>query len=232
MHVYSDRVRNLLTEKFRTFSGKVRTVAEVRVSQDRIEGIEDQLRLYVDAVTQVLDANRGKLGARRVLHGRVRSDFRPGAARREEFSANRESDVSKWIFRVEGARSRMSCYISSNNERVYVALESTYGTVPAITSAEPDSAGEADGEAGSGADRAAAIKREAGRLSGLPNTIRKTTSFQLNTFMTEWTNQTASAEPGAAVSGGDGRDAGVLHRRDGGVGDGSERRSSSRRRMG
>lgn len=62
LHVYSDRVRNLLTEKFRTFSGTVRTVAEVRVSQDRIEGIEDQLRLYVDAVTQVLDANRGNWG--------------------------------------------------------------------------------------------------------------------------------------------------------------------------
>ena len=29
----------------------------------------------------------------------------------------------------------MSCYISSNNERVYVALESAYGIVPAITSA-------------------------------------------------------------------------------------------------
>ena len=27
----------------------------------------------------------------------------------------------------------MSCYISSNNERIYVALESTYGMVPAIT---------------------------------------------------------------------------------------------------
>ena len=59
IHVYVDRARNLLTEKFRTFSGKVRTVAEVRVSQDRIEGLEDQLRLYVDAVTQVLDGNRG-----------------------------------------------------------------------------------------------------------------------------------------------------------------------------
>jgi hypothetical protein len=62
MYVYSDRVQNLLTEKFRTFSGKVRTVAEVRVSQDRLEGIEDQLRLYVDAVTQVLDSNRGSWG--------------------------------------------------------------------------------------------------------------------------------------------------------------------------
>src|SRR5579872_4293663 len=49
--VYSDRVRNLLTEKFRTFSGKVRTVAEVRISQDRLEGIEGQLRLYVESVT-------------------------------------------------------------------------------------------------------------------------------------------------------------------------------------
>ena len=62
VHVYSDRTQNLLTEKFRTFSGKVRTVAEVRVSQDRAEGIEDQLRLYVDSVTQVLDANRGSWG--------------------------------------------------------------------------------------------------------------------------------------------------------------------------
>jgi hypothetical protein len=62
IQIYSDRVRNLLTEKFRKFSGKVRTVAEVRVSQDRIEGLEDQLRLYVDAVAQVLDSNRGDWG--------------------------------------------------------------------------------------------------------------------------------------------------------------------------
>lgn len=62
IYVYADRIRNLLIEKFRTFSGKVRTVAEVRVSQDRIEGIEERLRLYVEAVTQVLDANRGSWG--------------------------------------------------------------------------------------------------------------------------------------------------------------------------
>ena len=60
--VYTDRVRNLLTEKFRSFSGKVRTVAEVRVSQDRLEGVETQTRLYVDAITQVLDTNRGSWG--------------------------------------------------------------------------------------------------------------------------------------------------------------------------
>jgi hypothetical protein len=62
VHVYTERVHNLLTEKFRTFSGKIRTVAEVRVSQDRIEGLEDQVRLYVDSVTQVLDASRGSWG--------------------------------------------------------------------------------------------------------------------------------------------------------------------------
>jgi hypothetical protein len=62
IQVYADRVRNLLTEKFRTFSGKIRTVAEIRVSHDRIDGLEDRLRLYADAVTQVLDTNRGSWG--------------------------------------------------------------------------------------------------------------------------------------------------------------------------
>lgn len=77
VHVYSDRVRNVLTEKFRTFSGKVRTVAEVRVSRDRIEGIEEQLRLYVDAVTQVLDANRGSWGQGAFFAGAYEVSFDP-----------------------------------------------------------------------------------------------------------------------------------------------------------
>lgn len=77
IQVYSDRVRNLLTEKFRTFSGKIRTVAEVRVSQDRIEGLEDQLRLYVDAVTQILDANRGSWGQGAFYTGGYEATFDP-----------------------------------------------------------------------------------------------------------------------------------------------------------
>lgn len=79
VHVYSDRVRNNLTEKFRTFSGKVRTVAEVRVSQDRIEGIEDQVRLYVDALTQVLDSNRGSWGQGVFFTGGYEVNFDPVA---------------------------------------------------------------------------------------------------------------------------------------------------------
>jgi hypothetical protein len=77
IRVYVDRVKNLLTEKFRRFSGKVRTVAEVRVSQDRIEGIEEKLRLYVDAVTQVLDANRGNWGEGAFYTGGYEIHFDP-----------------------------------------------------------------------------------------------------------------------------------------------------------
>jgi hypothetical protein len=77
VHVYSDRVQNLLTEKFRNFSGKVRTVAEVRVSQDRIEGLEEQTRLYVDAVTQVLDGNRGSWGQGMFFTGGYEVRFEP-----------------------------------------------------------------------------------------------------------------------------------------------------------
>jgi hypothetical protein len=77
VHVYTDRVRNLLTEKFRTFSGKVRTVVEIRVSQDRLEGIETQAQLYVDAITQVLDANRGNWGEGAFFTGGYEVTFDP-----------------------------------------------------------------------------------------------------------------------------------------------------------
>jgi hypothetical protein len=83
----------------------------------------------------------------------------------------------------------MSCYISTNNNRFYAALETTFGAVPAIT----------------GQNRIPAVKLTARQVpeqtsrrdktgsrtfAGLPNSIRKTSSFQLNTFMTEWPDQT------------------------------------------
>jgi hypothetical protein len=94
----------------------------------------------------------------------------------------------------------MSCYISSNNERVYVALETTYGVVPTIT----------------GQNRIPLVKVTAKQVPetssrkdktgtrtfvGLPNTIRETTSFRLNTFMTEWTDQTAQPPQGPLFQG-------------------------------
>ena len=57
--VYCERLENKMREKFRTFSGKAHMVMEVRVSHDHISEVEQDLGLYVDAVTQVLDLNRG-----------------------------------------------------------------------------------------------------------------------------------------------------------------------------
>jgi len=62
VYVYCEKLLNLQTEKFRTFSGKARMVVEVRVSQDRLEEIQRRLELYVEAVTDVLDAHRGNWG--------------------------------------------------------------------------------------------------------------------------------------------------------------------------
>src|ERR1044071_8129230 len=89
----------------------------------------------------------------------------------------------------------MSCYISSNNNRVYVALESNYGQAAAVT----------------GASRIPAVKLTARQVSeqtsrrdktgsrtfpGLPNRITKRTSFQLNTFMTAWENPPSAPSHG------------------------------------
>ena len=58
-YVYCERIVNDLAEKFRTFSGAAAMCVEVRVSHDRMDDIERRLQSYVEAVTDVLDANRG-----------------------------------------------------------------------------------------------------------------------------------------------------------------------------
>jgi hypothetical protein len=62
LNVYCEKIVNSLTEKFRTFSGSVEMAIEVHHSQDRLEGLQSGLELYVDSVTQVLDAGRGDWG--------------------------------------------------------------------------------------------------------------------------------------------------------------------------
>jgi hypothetical protein len=62
VHIYCEKLLNELREKFRTFSGKARMVAEARLSQDRIEGLEQRTQQMVDAITGVLDASRGDWG--------------------------------------------------------------------------------------------------------------------------------------------------------------------------
>ena len=60
--LYCEKISNDLREKFRTFSGKAFMAIEVRVSQDRIEGLGRSLEIYVDTVTRILDQNRGDWG--------------------------------------------------------------------------------------------------------------------------------------------------------------------------
>jgi hypothetical protein len=62
IYVYCGRVSNLLREKFRTFSGEAQMAAEVRVSQDRLEGLEAQTQSLAEAVTGALDVQRGDWG--------------------------------------------------------------------------------------------------------------------------------------------------------------------------
>jgi len=59
VHVYCDRIESKPLEKLRRFSGKLRLVAEVRVSQDRLEGMTEGLLLYVDSVRDVVERNAG-----------------------------------------------------------------------------------------------------------------------------------------------------------------------------
>ena len=63
LNVYCQKLSNVLREKFRTFSGTASMVIEVRLSQDRVEGMQNALQIYLDAVTQLLDQNRGDWGS-------------------------------------------------------------------------------------------------------------------------------------------------------------------------
>ena len=62
LNVYCEKITNSLVEKFRSFSGTVQMAIELRHSQDRLDGLQDSLELYADAVVQVLAANRGDWG--------------------------------------------------------------------------------------------------------------------------------------------------------------------------
>lgn len=58
-HIYCEKLQNTLREKFRQFSGTATLGVDVRVTHDRLEGLDQKLEWYVDALTEVLDGNRG-----------------------------------------------------------------------------------------------------------------------------------------------------------------------------
>jgi len=69
VRVYCERIRTSPSEKLRRFSGEMRAVAEVRVSQDRLEGITERLQYYFDAVRDVLERRSGCIGPGLYLSG-------------------------------------------------------------------------------------------------------------------------------------------------------------------
>jgi hypothetical protein len=63
VHVYCDKAVNQMREKGRVFSGQAVMAIEARVSSDRLENLDAQMNVLVDAVTSTLDQNRGDWGA-------------------------------------------------------------------------------------------------------------------------------------------------------------------------
>jgi len=75
--VYCDKLSNSLTEKFRQFSGRAHLVVEVRYSQDRLDGLENNTQVYADAVCAMLDDSRGDWGSGAFYTGGYEVSYEP-----------------------------------------------------------------------------------------------------------------------------------------------------------
>ena len=82
-------------------------------------------------------------------------------------------------------------YVSSNDNRFYVALEPGYGSVATITNANRIPAIKMSAK-----QRAEKVERKdktgSRTFTGVPATLRKDTSFDLRTYMSGWTDQTVA----------------------------------------
>ena len=77
INVYCEKIVNRLEEKFRAVSGTVAMAIEVRHSQDRLEGLQDAVELYADAVIRTLNAARGDWGDGMFFGGTYEVAFGP-----------------------------------------------------------------------------------------------------------------------------------------------------------
>lgn len=86
----------------------------------------------------------------------------------------------------------MSCYISSNANRLYAGLEAAYGQVPAITAANRLPAVKLSAKQQQDASERK-DKTGSRTFAGNPAGIRRRTSFELKTYLTGWSG---AGEPG------------------------------------
>jgi hypothetical protein len=100
VYVYCEKILNNLVEKFRTFSGNVQVVVEVRQSQDHLDGLQDALENYTDAILQVLNGNRGDWGDGLFYCGAYQATF--GAVKR---GGRNFIQVAKITFEIGVSRS-------------------------------------------------------------------------------------------------------------------------------
>ena len=77
VNIYCEKYTNQLREKFRVFSGTAQLCAEVRYSQDRLEGLTERLEVFSDAITRVLDQRRGDWGDGMFFTGGYVAEFGP-----------------------------------------------------------------------------------------------------------------------------------------------------------
>jgi hypothetical protein len=76
-YLYCEKLSNTLREKFRQFSGTASMAVEVRVTHDRLEGLAQRAQLYIDALTESLDASRGDWGNGQFYTGGYQITFGP-----------------------------------------------------------------------------------------------------------------------------------------------------------
>ena len=77
IYIYCGKIVNNLKEKFRSFSGVIQMEIDVRVSQDRLDGIDRISQLYTDAAVQTLNQNRGDWGQGLFYSGGYEISFGP-----------------------------------------------------------------------------------------------------------------------------------------------------------
>jgi hypothetical protein len=101
----------------------------------------------------------------------------------------------------------MACYVSSNDNRLYAALESSYGTAASITGANRIPAVEFAPRQFA-ETRGRRDKTGSRTFAGLPAGIRRRTEFRLSTYLTSWAAEAAQPSEGAlfeAAMGGNAR---------------------------
>jgi hypothetical protein len=77
VNVYCQSIKNQLVEKFRTFSGIAQMAIELRCSQDRLDGLQEAVALYVDSTMAMLNASRGDWGDGMFYGGQYEVVFGP-----------------------------------------------------------------------------------------------------------------------------------------------------------